>query len=226
MRYRIDYDKKRMKKVEKLLIVCFCKSLVDFFVIRYNIEETKTEEERGGDGMDSFTKKILKAIIIYVILVVIFIVLFQTVFMLSFVPSSSMEGTIKTNSVVFSTMYDVDEEDLERYDILTFITPDDPDVTYIKRLIGLPGETIEVKEGKVYADGVELDDSFIKDSQNRVGDGIYTVPEGYYFFLGDNRNNSKDSRFWENPYVPIDDIQAKAKCILFPLSDIGSLCYN
>ena len=220
MRYRIDYDKKRMKKVEKLLIVCFCKSLVDFFVIRYNIEETKTEEERGGDGMDSFTKKILKAIIIYVILVVIFIVLFQTVFMLSFVPSSSMEGTIKTNSVVFSTMYDVDEEDLERYDILTFIAPDDPDVTYIKRLICLPGETIEVKEGKVYADGVELDDSFIKDSQNRVGDGIYTVPEGYYFFLGDNRNNSKDSRFWENPYVPIDDIQAKAKCILFPFSSL------
>lgn len=45
MRYRIDYDKKRMEKVEKLLIVCFCKSLVDFFVIRYNIEETKTEEK-------------------------------------------------------------------------------------------------------------------------------------------------------------------------------------
>lgn len=176
--------------------------------------------------MDSFTKKILKAIIIYVILVVIFVVLFQTVFMLSFVPSSSMEGTIKTNSVVFSTMYDVEKEDLERYDILTFIAPDDPDVTYIKRLIGLPGETIEVKEGKVYADGVELDDSFIKDSQNRVGDGIYTVPEGCYFFLGDNRNNSKDSRFWENPYVPVEDIQAKAKCILFPFSDVGSLIYN
>lgn len=176
--------------------------------------------------MDSFTKKILMALGIYAVFAIIFIILFQTVFMLSFIPSGSMEGTIKTNSVVFSTMYDVNEEDLERYDILTFIAPDDPDVTYIKRLIGLPGETIEVKEGKVYADGVELDDSFIKDSQNRVGDGIYTVPEGYYFFLGDNRNNSKDSRFWENPYVPIDDIQAKAKCILFPLSDIGSLCYN
>ena len=176
--------------------------------------------------MDSFTKKILKAIIIYVILVVIFIVLFQTVFMLSFIPSSSMEGTIRTNSVVFSTRYDVDEEDLERYDILTFIAPDDPEITYIKRLIGLPGETIEVKEGKVYADGVELDDSFIKDFQNQVGDGIYTVPEGCYFFLGDNRNNSKDSRFWDNPYVPIEDIKAKAKFIIFPFPDAGSLSYN
>ena len=176
--------------------------------------------------MDSFTKKILKAIIIYVILVVIFVVLFQTVFMLSFVPSSSMEETIKTNSVVFSTSYDVSEEDLERYDILTFIAPDNPNVTYIKRLIGLPGEVIEVKEWKVYADGVELDDSFIKDFQNQVGDGVYEVPEGCYFFMGDNRNNSKDSRFWENPYVPIEDIQAKAKCILFPFSDMGSLCYD
>lgn len=176
--------------------------------------------------MDSFTKKILMALGIYAVFAIIFIILFQTTFMLSLVPSGSMEGTIKTNSIVFSTRYDVDEEDLERYDILTFIAPDDPEITYIKRLIGLPGETIEVKEGKVYADGVELDDSFIKDSQNQVGDGIYTVPEDCYFFMGDNRNNSNDSRFWNNPYVPIDNIRAKAKCILFPFSNVSSLCYD
>ena len=176
--------------------------------------------------MDLFTKKILKAIGIYIIFAVIVIILFQTVFMLSLIPSSSMEPTIEVNNVVFSTRYDVKEDDIERFDILVFIPPDNPDITYIKRVIGLPGETIEVKDGKVYADGVELEDSFIKDSQNHVGDGVYEVPEGYYFFLGDNRNNSKDSRFWDNPYVPIDDIQAKAKCILFPISDIGSLCYN
>ncbi len=146
--------------------------------------------------------------------------------MLSYIPSSSMESTIMTGNVVFSTRYDIEEEDLERYDILTFIAPDDLEITYIKRLIGLPEETIEVKGGKVYADGIELDDSFINGSQNQVGDGVYEVPEGYYFFLGDNRNNSKDSRFWDNPYVPIDDIQAKAKCILFPFSDVGSLSYN
>lgn len=176
--------------------------------------------------MDRFTKKVLIILGVYSFFAIVILILFQTVFMSSYIPSSSMESTIMTGSIVFSTRYDVDEDELKRYDILTFIAPDNPEITYIKRLIGLPGETIEVKEGKVYADGVELDDSFIKNSQNQVGDGVYEVPEGCYFFMGDNRNNSKDSRFWENPYVPIDDIQAKAKCILFPLSDIGSLCYN
>lgn len=176
--------------------------------------------------MDRFTKKILIAIGIYVIFAIIFVILFQTTFMLSLVPSGSMEGTIKTNSIVFSTRYDVDEEDLERYDILTFVSPNDLDVTYIKRLIGLPGETVEVKEGKVYADGVELDSSFINESQNQAGDGIYEIPEGCYFFMGDNRNNSNDSRFWEKPYVPAKNIQAKAKCVIFPFSKAGSLCYN
>ena len=218
------------KNVEKLLIMCFCRNLLDFFVITYNIEEMKQKKnwrnERRRWLMDRFTKKVLIILGVYAFFAIVILILFQTVFMLSYIPSSSMESTIMTGSIVFSTRYDVDEDELKRYDILTFIAPDDPDVTYIKRLIGLPGETIEVKEGKVYADGVELDDSFIKNSQNQVGDGVYEVPEGCYFFMGDNRNNSKDSRFWENPYVPIDDIQAKAKCILFPFSDIGSLCYN
>ena len=98
--------------------------------------------------MDPFTKKILKVLGIYIVFAVIVLILFQTVFMLSFIPTGSMEGTIQTNSVIFSTRYDVDEDKLERYDILTFVSPNDPDVTYIKRLIGLPGETVEVKEGK------------------------------------------------------------------------------
>lgn len=176
--------------------------------------------------MDRFTKKVLIILGVYVFFAIIVLILFNTIFMLSLIPSSSMEHTIEVNNVVFSTRYDVKEEDIERFDILVFVPPDEPDITYIKRVIGLPGESIEVKEGKVYADGVELDDSFIKDSQNQVGDGVYEVPEGCYFFMGDNRNNSKDSRFWDTPYVPAEDIQAKAKCILFPFSDVGSLIYN
>ena len=230
MRHRMILDKKRMKKSGKAVGCVFCRGLVDFFVITYNIEEMKQKKnwrnERRRWLMDRFTKKVLIILGVYAFFAIVILILFQTVFMLSYIPSSSMESTIMTGNIVFSTRYDVDEDELKRYDILTFIAPDNPEITYIKRLIGLPGETIEVKEGKVYADGVELDDSFIKNSQNQVGDGIYEIPEGCYFFMGDNRNNSKDSRFWENPYVPIEDIQAKAKCILFPFSDVGSLCYD
>lgn len=84
-----------------------------------------------------------------------------------------MENTIMPGDIVISTRTDIKEEDIERFDILVFIPPDEPDITYIKRVVGLPGETIEVKDGKVYANGTELDDSFISGSQNQVGDGTH-----------------------------------------------------
>ena len=161
--------------------------------------------------------------IIYFAFLVSLVIIFKLILMLSFVPTGSMEGTIKSGNFLISTRFDVQEEELERYDILIFTPPDSPEKTYIKRLIGMPGETIEVKNGKVYADGVELDDSFKKGPQNRTGDGVYVVPEGCYFFLGDNRNNSKDSRFWKEKYVPLENIQAKARFIIFPFADAKSL---
>lgn len=161
-------------------------------------------------------------IIYYAFLVSLFIV-FKAILMLSFVPSGSMESTIRSGSLLLATRYDVKAEHLQRYDIIVFTPPDSPKETYIKRLIGLPGETIEVKNGKVYADGVELDSSFKKGPQNRTGDGVYKVPEGCYFFLGDNRNNSKDSRFWKEKYVPLESIHAKAKYIIFPFADAKAL---
>lgn len=115
------------------------------------------------------------------------------------------------------------KQDINRYDVLIFIPPDNPDTTYIKRVIGLPGETIEVFDGEVYADDVKLDNSFIKEPQTDDGDGSYIVPEGHYFFLGDNRNDSFDSRFWEDEYVPLENIKAKVKYIIFPFSHVKNL---
>ena len=90
-------------------------------------------------------------------------------------------------------------------------------------MIGLGGETIEVKNGSVYADGVKLRDDFILEKMNSDGDGIYEVPEGCCFVMGDNRNESYDSRYWNNKYVPLEKIEAKAELIFFPLSDMGFL---
>lgn len=164
--------------------------------------------------------KKMRGWVIYVVSLMAVFIVCNHVFMLGFVPTESMAGTINPGDNVISTRYGVGEGDIQRYDVLIFTPPDKPEMTYIKRVIGLPGETIEVRNGRVYADGQELDDSFIKAPQNRRGDGIYKVPEGCYFFLGDNRNNSNDSRFWQQKYVPIENIEAKARFIAYPFADV------
>ncbi len=155
---------------------------------------------------------------IYAAVLIMAVILFHYVFMLAVVPTESMAGTIEPGNHVICSRYGIGEGDIERYDVLVFTPPDHPQMLYIKRVVGLPGETIVVKNGKVYADGAELDSSFTKAPQNRRGDGVYKVPEGHYFFLGDNRNNSNDSRFWKNKYVPAANIKAKAKFICFPFT--------
>lgn len=108
-------------------------------------------------------------------------------------------------------------DDPERFDIVIFKYPDDESQRFIKRVIGLPGETVEIREGKVYINGSDtpLDDSFTPETP--VGNfGPYTVPEGCYFMLGDNRNNSRDSRMWDNPYVKKEKILGKAVLRYFP----------
>ena len=142
--------------------------------------------------------------------------------MLSLIPSSSMADTLLPGDLIISTRYDIGMEDIDRYDILIFTLPDEPEQEYIKRVIGLPGETIEIRtNGKVYADDVELDDAFIKEPMEWYdNDNTYVVPEGCYFFLGDNRNHSEDSRYW-GKYVPVENVLAKEKFIIIRLSDFG-----
>ena len=135
------------------------------------------------------------------------------------VPSESMEKTIMTGDRIFGFRLAYKFEEPERFDIVIFKYPDDPEQKelYIKRVIGRPGETVNIVNGKVYINGEQtpLDDSFCPETP--IGDfGPYTVPEDCYFMLGDNRNCSKDSRFWENTYVREDQIVGKAVLRYYP----------
>lgn len=138
------------------------------------------------------------------------------------VPSGSMEPTIETGSrmIGFRLSYILNEP--ERGDIIIFKYPDDESVYYVKRIIGLPGETVEIKDGFVYIDGQILSEDYL--SVTTEGDfGPYEVPEGCYFVLGDNRNNSHDSRYWTNTYVPEENIVGRALFCYWPLDNIGIL---
>ena len=153
------------------------------------------------------------------ILFVVIVVLVVDNFLLinAVIPSESMENTIMTGDRIFGNRLAYLFDDPERFDIVIFKYPDDESQRFIKRVIGLPGETVKIREGKVYINGSDtpLDDSFTPETP--VGNfGPYTVPEGCYFMLGDNRNNSRDSRMWDNPYVKKEKILGKAVLRYFP----------
>lgn len=133
------------------------------------------------------------------------------------IPSESMEDTIMTGDRIFGNRLAYINKDPQRFDIVIFKYPDDETQLFIKRVIGLPGETVEIRDGKVYIDGSEtpLDDSFTPEPPQ--GDwGPEVVPEGSYFMLGDNRNRSKDSCFWTNTFVKKEKILGKAVLRYFP----------
>jgi signal peptidase I len=111
----------------------------------------------------------------------------------------------------------------ERGDIIVFNPPISSEKPYIKRVIGLPGETVEIREGHVFIDGVQLQEPYI-DGETSCGTGRRTcpaveVPEGHVFVLGDNRNNSSDSRSFG--VVEVDAIIGKAWFAYWPSDDIG-----
>jgi signal peptidase I len=133
------------------------------------------------------------------------------------VPTGSMENTVMTGDriIAFRLSYLFDEP--KRGDIIVFPLPDDETTNYLKRIIGLPGETVEIIEGKVYIDGsnTPLDEGYLKEEPEGTF-GPYEVPDDCYFMLGDNRNISEDSRYWEHPFVEKDKIIGKAIIRYFP----------
>lgn len=136
----------------------------------------------------------------------------------SIVEGSSMEPNLHNgqrlliNKIAYSNP--------QRGDIIIFPPPHvaNPDKDFIKRIIGLPGELVEIKDGIVYINGSPLDEPYIEDNAG-INLALTVVPDGEYFVLGDNRGNSQDSRFgWT---VPGEDIVGKAWLSIWPPKDWG-----
>ncbi len=153
---------------------------------------------------------------VFIICIAFIIAFFINNFILinAYIPSGSMESTLPSESRLFGNRLAYTFSDVERGDIIIFKFPDDRSKNYIKRVIGLPGDTVNIVDGLIYInDATEpLPEPYIDESAfDSNSFGPYTVPEGKYFVLGDNRIVSKDSRYWlTTNFVPEEDILAKA----------------
>lgn len=142
------------------------------------------------------------------------------------ISSGSMENTIPTNSYLICNKQIYSNKEPQRLDVVVFKYPLNKEQLYIKRIIGLPGEHIEIRKGKIYINNNNepLMEDYLKEDWKIDNDNyIFDVPDDCYLMLGDNRNNSYDNRYWlvngENKnyaYANIKDIIAKTWFQYYP----------
>ena len=156
-----------------------------------------------------------------VVALIIAIFLKACIFANIVIPTGSMLNTIQEGDRIIASRLAYINDEPQRYDIIIFKYPDDETQLFAKRIIALPGETIEVKNGIVYITDKNGNKStartdFITNCIPTGNFGPYTVPLGSYFVMGDNRNDSWDSRYWDNKTVKKEKIIGKVKFRYFP----------
>ncbi len=133
------------------------------------------------------------------------------------VPSESMQPTINVNDRLITNRLAYTFSEPKRGDVIVFPSPDEEGVLFVKRIIGLPNETVDIIDGEVFIDGVKIEEEYVSSPiTDRTKNSSYTVPEGSVFVMGDNRANSIDARYWHDKYVDIDDIEGKVVFRYFP----------
>jgi signal peptidase I len=136
------------------------------------------------------------------------------------VESISMQPTLYAGNFVLVNKVAYKLGEPTRGDIIVFRYPPDPEQTpYIKRVIGLAGDEVKVEGGKVFVNGQELIEPYLIAPTNRGG--TWSVPENHLFVMGDNRNNSSDSRSWGT--VPMENVIGKAEVVYWPPEKWGLL---
>ncbi len=171
-------------------------------------------------------KEILQSVVIAGILAFLIITFVAQSFV---VDGKSMEPNLHDGERLFVNKFIYRFREPQRGEVIVFTPRGAPNKKYIKRVIGLPGDTIHIKDSVTYVNGQPLEEDFIKEQMN--GDfGPYQVPKDSVFVMGDNRNNSADSRFpGYVGYVPYESISGLAFWVYWPITDmriIDHVSYN
>ena len=177
------------------------------------------EKSRGIAG------EILSFLLYVVVVVGITFLIIHYVGQRTYVSGSSMENTLSDGDNLIVDKITYRFSDPKRYDIIVFPYQYEENTYFIKRIIGLPGETVQIVDGIIYIDGEALQESYGREVMKNSGlaaDPV-TLGEDEYFVLGDNRNDSTDSRDPSVGKIPRDRIIGRSWVRIWPLSKIGIL---
>ena len=190
-------------------------------ILKTNLVEKEEKEEPI-----SWKRELLSWILTFAFAIGVALFLKNFIIINATVPTGSMENTIMPGDDLLGLRTAYLFKDPQRGDIIIFKFPDDESQKFIKRIIGLPGDLVQIEDGKVYINGstTSLEEPYLKEEWTRnTGPFEFVVPEGCYFVMGDNRNDSLDSRYWDNPFVTEDEIIGKAEFIYYPFSHFANL---
>lgn len=207
--------------------------ILDLNDVQESGEGSTSEAKKSADNNSpkqpetvSWQRELLSWIMTFVIAIGAALLLKNFVIINATVPTGSMENTIMPEDDLLGFRLSYIFSEPERGDVVIFKFPDDESQKFIKRIIGLPGEKVVIRDAKIYINDSEepLDEPYLKEEWVVAKDGFeFQVPEDCYLVLGDNRNDSRDARYWINTYVTKDQIIGKAEFIYYPFDHIKSL---
>jgi len=158
-----------------------------------------------------------RTILSFVIELAVLWIVFHYIIFFAYVPTTSMVPTIPKESVMLVSYLHGDKE-VERGDVVVFWSEEYQE-QMVKRVVGLPGEKIVLHQGDLFIDDEPYEEPYVVNPDERSAS--FEVPEGAYLFLGDNRDNSEDARWWEDPYIEAEELVGKVRMVLWPLNKIS-----
>ena len=176
------------------------------------------EEAGKKKAKKSMKQEIFEWVMVFVVAAALAFVVRTFIFEPVRVDGASMMNTLTDSDFMIATKFDYLFGDPERFDIVICNYPNTNDGMYrVKRVIGLPGETVELSAGNLFVNGQLVEQNFDM-TPNQTYYGPITVPEDHYFVLGDNRNNSKDSRAATVGCLPRNMVKGHVRAVVFPFN--------
>lgn len=184
-------------------------------IIRFNQGENKVSNTSLGEEIKDWVVSILIAVVLAFFIRYFIVELYM-------VEGPSMRPTLVNSERLVVNKFIYRFKDPEKGDILVFRYPSDTSRDFIKRVIAVAGDTIELKGGRVFVNDQLQNETYILE-KTRGSYPLSTVPEGHIFVMGDNRNNSEDSRFKDVGFVPLELVKGKAVMVFWPVDHIKAL---